>query len=88
MAICCAGTYLLFQAKAIGAGSEGAQSTLQDKYRADMTLLEAENLALEILKQVMEDKVSNLNVELATVTSAGYHIFDYSELDTVIARLA
>jgi 20S proteasome subunit alpha 5 len=79
---------LLFQAKAIGAGSEGAQSTLQDKYRADMTLLEAENLALEILKQVMEDKVSNLNVELATVTSAGYHIFDYSELDTVIARLA
>lgn len=79
---------MLFQAKAIGAGSEGAQSTLQDKYRADMTLLEAENLALEILKQVMEDKVSNLNVELATVTSAGYHIFDYSELDTVIARLA
>lgn len=81
------GTYLLYKAKAIGAGSEGAQSTLQDKFRNDMTLLEAENLALEILKQVMEDKVSNLNVELATVTAAGYHIFDHSELDTVIARL-
>ena len=52
-----------------------------------MTLQEAENLALEILKQVMEDKVSNLNVELATVTAAGYHIFDHSELDAVIARL-
>lgn len=82
------GTFLLFKAKAIGAGSEGAQSTLQDKYRSDMTLLEAENLVLEILKQVMEDKVSNLNVELATVTAAGYHIFDSSELDAVIARLA
>lgn len=53
-----------------------------------MTLLEAENLALEILKQVMEDKVSSLNVELATVTAKGYHIFDYAELDGVIARLA
>jgi 20S proteasome subunit alpha 5 len=61
---------------------------LQDKYRNDLTLLEAENLALEILKQVMEDKVSHLNVELATVTAAGYHTFDYDELDVVINRLA
>ena len=60
----------------------------QDKYRNDLTLVEAENLALDILKQVMEDKVSNLNVELATVTAAGYHTFDYAELDTVIARIA
>ena len=46
------GTYLLFKAKAIGAGSEGAQSTLQEKFRDDMTLLDAEDLAFEILKQV------------------------------------
>ena len=46
------GTYLQYKAKAIGAGSEGAQSTLQDKYRGDMTLVEAEDLAFEILKQV------------------------------------
>ena len=32
------GNYLQYKAKAIGAGSEGAQSTLQEKYREDMTL--------------------------------------------------
>jgi 20S proteasome subunit alpha 5 len=62
------GTYLLYKAKAIGAGSEGAQSTLQEKYRGDMTLRDAEDLALEVLKQVMEDKLNNLNVEMGIVT--------------------
>lgn len=46
------GNYLLYKAKAIGAGSEGAQSTLQEKYRGDMTLENAQDLALEVLKQV------------------------------------
>ena len=64
------GTYSQYKAKAIGAGSEGAQSTLQDKYREDMTLTEAENLAMEVLKQVMEEKISNINIEVASVTSA------------------
>lgn len=63
------GTYLQYKAKAIGAGSEGAQSTLQDKYKEDMTLEDAEDLALEILKQVMEDKIGVLNVEMASITS-------------------
>ena len=63
------GTYLEYKAKAIGAGSEGAQSTLQDKYRDDMTLVEAENLACEILKQVMEEKLGNQNVEMASVSA-------------------
>jgi 20S proteasome subunit alpha 5 len=62
------GTYLQYKAKAIGAGSEGAQSTLQDKYRDDLTLIEAENLACDILKQVMEEKLGNQNVEVASVT--------------------
>ncbi len=63
------GTYTQYKAKAIGAGSEGAQSTLQDKFRSDMSLADGEDLAFEILKQVMEDKVSNQNVEVASVTS-------------------
>jgi 20S proteasome subunit alpha 5 len=63
-----AGTYSEFKAKAIGSGSEGAQATLQDKYRDDLTLAEAENLSFEILKQVMEEKISNVNVEVASVT--------------------
>jgi len=63
------GTYFQFKAKAIGAGSEGAQATLQDKYREDLTLFDAEDLAFEILKQVMEEKVNNINVEVASVTA-------------------
>ncbi len=63
------GTYFQYKAKAIGAGSEGAQVTLQDKYREDFTLSQAEDLAMEILKQVMEDKINNLNVEMAAVTA-------------------
>jgi 20S proteasome subunit alpha 5 len=82
------GTYLQYKAKAIGAGSEGAQSTLQDKYRDDMTLQEAEVLACEILKQVMEDKISNQNVEVATVTKEqGYHMYTAQEIDALIVRL-
>ena len=51
------GTYVKFSAKAIGSGAEGAQSTLQEGFKPDMTLAEAEVLALSTLKQVMEEKV-------------------------------
>ena len=81
------GTYLQYKAKAIGAGSEGAQATLQDKYREDMTLEDAEKLAFEILKQVMEEKISSLNIEVATVTSNGFHFFSPSEIEQLIARI-
>lgn len=82
------GTFFQYKAKAIGAGSEGAQSTLQDKWRDDLTITDAEDLAFEILKQVMEDKVSNVNVEVAAVTKDGFHLYTAAELDTIIARLA
>lgn len=35
----------------------GAQTTLQEEYKAGMSLKEAEVLALSTLKQVMEEKV-------------------------------
>lgn len=81
------GTYLQYKAKAIGAGSEGAQSTLQEKHRPDMTLADGEDLAFEILKQVMEDKIANHNIEVASVTSRGYHVYGPAEVDAVIARM-
>lgn len=81
------GTYLKYKAKAIGAGSEGAQATLQEKYRDDMSFNDAEDLAFEILKQVMEEKVGNQNIEVASLTSAGFHVYTTDELDTVIRRM-
>ncbi len=82
------GTYLQYKAKAIGAGSEGAQATLQDKYRDDMTLQEAEVLACEILKQVMEEKISSINIEVASVTpEKGYHMYTPTEISELIVRV-
>jgi 20S proteasome subunit alpha 5 len=46
------GTFVRYEAKAIGAGSEGAQTSLQESYTKSMTLAEAEVLALTTLKQV------------------------------------
>ena len=70
------GTFMQYKAKAIGAGSEGAQSTLQDKYRDEMTLLQAEDLSLEVLKQVMEEKIGSHNIEIASVTAqvSSFHV--------------
>ena len=81
------GTFNQYKAKAIGSGYEGAQSTLQDKYKDGMNIREAEDLACEILKQVMEEKINNLNVEFASVTANGFHIYTSDELDTVIRRM-
>ncbi len=61
------GTYTRFDAKAIGAGSEGAQTSLQEQYHKKLTLEEAETMAVSILKQVMEEKLSVSNVEVASV---------------------
>jgi 20S proteasome subunit alpha 5 len=80
------GTFTRFDAKAIGSGSEGAQSTLQEQFRADMSLLEAQTLALSTLKAVMEEKVSATNVDIATVAPT-YHLFTLPQVQAVIDRL-
>lgn len=61
------GTFTRFDAKAIGAGSEGAQTALQEQYHKNLTLQEAETMAITILKQVMEEKLDVTNIEVASV---------------------
>uniref|UniRef100_A0A131XDD5 Proteasome subunit alpha type n=1 Tax=Hyalomma excavatum TaxID=257692 RepID=A0A131XDD5_9ACAR len=79
------GTYVQYNAKAIGSGSEGAQQALQEKYHKTMTLNEATTNALTILKQVMEEKLNSTNVEVANVTKEkGYHMFTKEEVEAVI----
>merc|ERR1712063_193450 len=63
------GTYVRFEAKAIGSASEGAQTALQDEYNKTLTLEEAETLAMKVLKQVMEEKLTSTNVEIAAVSA-------------------
>ncbi|PVU84983.1 hypothetical protein BB560_007196 [Smittium megazygosporum] len=62
------GSLVMYEAKAIGAGSEGAQTELQQSYYKAMPLSEAEILVLKVLKQVMEEKLSKSNAQLARVT--------------------
>jgi 20S proteasome subunit alpha 5 len=82
------GTFVRYKAKAIGAGSEGAQANLEESYSETMTLKEAEELALSTLKQVMEEKIGTDNIELARVTpEKGFHIVAPAEVLEILERL-
>ena len=58
------GTYIQYEAKAIGSGSEGAQQALQEVFNKDLSLEDASIHALTILRQVMEEKLDATNVEV------------------------
>ncbi|KAI9141775.1 nucleophile aminohydrolase [Paraphysoderma sedebokerense] len=82
------GTYFRWDTKAIGSGSEGAQTELQENYHKSLTLKEAETLALKVLKQVMEEKLSKSNVQLAAVTKEkGFRIYSDDEVEEIMGRL-
>merc|ERR1711909_94268 len=81
------GTYLQFDAKAIGSGSEGAQQSLQEAYHKSITLKEATKTAFAILKQVMEEKLNETNVEAARVTKEGFQLIKGDELEAIIKEL-
>jgi len=61
------GTYTRYLAAAIGSAQEGATNLLQEQYNKDMSLADAELLALTTLRQVMEEKLTSINIEVATV---------------------
>jgi len=83
------GTYTKYEAKAIGAGSEGAQTALQEHYHKSMKLHEAEKLALTVLKQVMEEKLDSTNVELARVTTKDglFTLLTKEQLEVIVKTL-
>ena len=83
------GTCVKYLAKAIGAGAENAQLTLKERYNRSMTMEEAETLALDVLKQVMEDKITSTNVEMAAVRTATrkYETYPKERIDAILATL-
>ncbi|XP_043478165.1 proteasome subunit alpha type-5 isoform X2 [Leptopilina heterotoma] len=83
------GTFVQFDAKAIGSGSEGAQQSLQEVYHKSMTLKEAAKAALTILKQVMEEKLNDTNIEVMSMTPEKlFHMYTRDELQEVIKDIA
>ena len=61
------GTFLQWQARAIGSGGETAMTYIKEQYHSNMTLVEAERLILATLKSVMEEKITKENVEISVV---------------------
>ncbi len=64
------GTKTRFKAKVIGAGAETAMAVLKEQYNGSLTLDEAKALALDVLKQVMQEKINEHNVEVAVIPNA------------------
>ncbi|GCE99563.1 proteasome component pup2 [Zygosaccharomyces mellis] len=82
------GTFYRYNAKAIGSGSEGAQSELQNEWHSSLTLKEAELLVLKILKQVMEEKLDENNAQLSSITKEeGFKIYDEKRTAEIIKAL-
>ncbi|ORM42339.1 Proteasome subunit alpha type-5 [Babesia sp. Xinjiang] len=83
------GTSIKYRAAAIGSAQEGAETILQERYREDMTLRDAELLVLEVLRQVMKDKMTTKNIEMARISieDKQYREYTEEELSSVIQSL-
>ncbi|KAG0677159.1 proteasome component pup2 [Kluyveromyces marxianus] len=81
------GTFYRYNAKAIGSGSEGAQSELQNEWHSSLTLKEAESLVLKILKQVMEEKLDENNAQLSSITKEGFKIYSDEQTAEIIKEV-
>lgn len=83
------GTYTKYKAAAIGSAQEAAESILHEQYNQSLSFKEAEDLALVVLRQVMEEKLTAKNVEIASVTAdkKKFRIYSAEELQSIIERL-
>ena len=53
-----------------------------------MDFASAENLAVKVLKQVMEEKLNAANVQIASVTkTSGFKIYSVDEVQNLINRM-
>ena len=83
------GTYLKWDARAIGSAAEGAQHYIQESYQPDMSIEEAKKLALQTLKNVMEEKINKYNVEVAVVAQdQDYKVYTADEINSIIEGLS
>jgi 20S proteasome subunit alpha 5 len=76
-----AGNYTQYLAKAIGNGADSAQTLLEEKYYKSMTLEDAKLMTLVVLRQVMEEKLTNANVELSIVSTQTKKLAHLSSAD-------
>ncbi|RYG44480.1 proteasome subunit alpha [archaeon] len=81
------GTYVQYDAHAIGSGSEGARMLLQERYSKSMTLEQAAVMLIRVLTETMEEKITATNMELAVVLPVtGYKLYKPAELEPLLER--
>jgi 20S proteasome subunit alpha 5 len=83
------GTYTQCRARAIGAGSEGAETLLRESYKDGLPLAEAENLALTTLRQVIQEKMTpnNIDVACARAATGKFEVYGVDERQAIVERL-
>ena len=76
-----AGNYTQYLAKAIGNASDSAQTLLEAQYYKAMTLENAKIRTLTVLRQVMEEKLTQSNIELFVIPTATRKVTQISTED-------
>jgi len=73
------GIYTQYLARAIGMGSPEANKVLERKFKEGMKLEDAQKLALEVFKEILDKEFSLEKLEAATITSKGTDMLKMSE---------
>lgn len=63
------GSYFMYNANAIGENDEKVKEKLREKYKKDLTIKKAVKIALEIFKEIQENKFNTNKFELAYIRS-------------------
>lgn len=63
------GTMVGYLAKGVGSAEQGINSLLEKHYKEDISIQDAEVLALSVLRQVMEEKIKPELVDLVVLTT-------------------
>jgi len=81
---------LKYEAKNIGPGEENIKLELESSYKAEMSLKDAEKLALSCLKKNMEEDINKFNVELVSIPTATRKVEFRNEayVDAILATLS
>ncbi|XP_029655432.1 proteasome subunit alpha type-5-like [Octopus sinensis] len=61
------GNYIEYNAVSIGAGSDGAKEYLIENYNAELSLADSTTMAIRVLKQVMQESISDTNIETSDI---------------------
>lgn len=78
------GTYSNYSAKAIGSGSDVAQTSLDDQWHSELSLNDGLKMCLGIMKNIMEEKLSPDTIQICVIDTVGVKFLLSSEIASII----